>query len=628
MPVSTNRLGVLIRPSLAGERPDDRRPLPLLRGEEAREARPGRLADELLVTDHHVDPGVFTSDFHDTRPIDVYKSKHRVYVQLMPPRSPKRAVIYTRISDDREGREYGVQRQEEDCRALADRAGYTVIEVFTENDVSASSKSRKPRPRYRAMLELARSGGCDVIISFSSSRLTRRPMEFEELIQLHEETKIAIELVGGRNDLSTARGRRHARDDASRDAEEAETTGERVARAARQRAEKGLWNGGPFAPAGYRFGPQAAAGGKILEIDPDKAELIREAARRLLARETLYGICQDWNRRGESTSTGKRWAPPNLRRAVERPAVAGLTEVKGAEHDVFHDAQWPAILDRDIWDRVRAVFGADGRKFRGTPGPFGQVALGKGVTVCKVCGQRLIASKYGEDRRRLFCSTQNTGGCGSVTIDYTWFEAHVFAAMATHVATEEFAAALDRRKQASPEDKIRDLHAQLRSIDAERERIRTSFEKGWRTESETDFEMTRLTELEAKTRQALDEAARSQDAVWWDHNNIHEVWEKADISQRRALAESLVVKIEVGQHPKGVARGTPHRRGTEDETSFALRLGAHWFAVMEARVTIHWRHAPADNKLVAYHFVDAEVLRAHQQATEPKSTRRRSSRAD
>ncbi|HEX9497165.1 MAG TPA: hypothetical protein VF926_01955, partial [Mycobacterium sp.] len=32
--------------------------------------------------------------------------------------TPPRAGIYVRISDDREGRGLGVERQEEDCRAL------------------------------------------------------------------------------------------------------------------------------------------------------------------------------------------------------------------------------------------------------------------------------------------------------------------------------------------------------------------------------------------------------------------------------------------------------------------------------------------------------------------------------
>jgi site-specific DNA recombinase len=40
--------------------------------------------------------------------------------------APRAAAIYCRISDDREGTGLGVDRQEEDCRALAQRKGWKV----------------------------------------------------------------------------------------------------------------------------------------------------------------------------------------------------------------------------------------------------------------------------------------------------------------------------------------------------------------------------------------------------------------------------------------------------------------------------------------------------------------------
>ena len=50
---------------------------------------------------------------------------------------PVRAVVYVRISDDPEGTERGVDRQEADCRAYAAAHGWEVAGVFRENDTSA-----------------------------------------------------------------------------------------------------------------------------------------------------------------------------------------------------------------------------------------------------------------------------------------------------------------------------------------------------------------------------------------------------------------------------------------------------------------------------------------------------------
>ncbi len=65
-------------------------------------------------------------------------------------------MIYCRISNDETGAGLGVERQEQDCRELAARLGWTVVETFADNDLLAYSG--KPRPRYRAMLDGIRAG--------------------------------------------------------------------------------------------------------------------------------------------------------------------------------------------------------------------------------------------------------------------------------------------------------------------------------------------------------------------------------------------------------------------------------------------------------------------------------------
>lgn len=58
---------------------------------------------------------------------------------------PASWAIYARISRDREGSNLAVERQEEDCRKLAESLGLKgEPDVYIDNDVSATS--RKPRP--------------------------------------------------------------------------------------------------------------------------------------------------------------------------------------------------------------------------------------------------------------------------------------------------------------------------------------------------------------------------------------------------------------------------------------------------------------------------------------------------
>ena len=81
---------------------------------------------------------------------------------------PVRAAIYARISDDKEGREAGVTRQVEDCRALAERLGWQlhpdVDPVLIDNDISASTKSRQRRPAFDSLLAEVGAGAFDGLV--------------------------------------------------------------------------------------------------------------------------------------------------------------------------------------------------------------------------------------------------------------------------------------------------------------------------------------------------------------------------------------------------------------------------------------------------------------------------------
>ena len=85
------------------------------------------------------------------------------------------AAVYCRISQDREGAGLGVTRQEADCRALCERRGWTVVEVYTDNDVSAYSG--KPRPNWARLIEDVRAGHIGAIVGWHVDRLTRSPRE-------------------------------------------------------------------------------------------------------------------------------------------------------------------------------------------------------------------------------------------------------------------------------------------------------------------------------------------------------------------------------------------------------------------------------------------------------------------
>src|SRR5262245_3441044 len=120
------------------------------------------------------------------------------------------AAVYARISTDRTGAGLGVQRQEADCRELATRMGWTVGEVFVDNDMSASCGKR--RPEYERLLGALETKAVGAVLAWHPDRLHRSPTELEAFIDVIERTKAKVATVqSGEVDLSTPSGRMTAR---------------------------------------------------------------------------------------------------------------------------------------------------------------------------------------------------------------------------------------------------------------------------------------------------------------------------------------------------------------------------------------------------------------------------------
>src|SRR4051794_33460632 len=117
----------------------------------------------------------------------------------------KNAAIYVRISQDRTGAGLGVERQEEDCRALAERLGWRVVEVYPDNDVSAYSG--KARKHYTRMLADIEAGRINAVLAWHTDRLHRNVREQLDYIDLSVARDIPTQTVtAGTLDLSTPNG--------------------------------------------------------------------------------------------------------------------------------------------------------------------------------------------------------------------------------------------------------------------------------------------------------------------------------------------------------------------------------------------------------------------------------------
>jgi len=251
------------------------------------------------------------------------------------------AAIYLRQSEDRNGNMLAVDRQRQDCEKLCAQKGWVTTE-YMDNDTSASNG--KTRPDYQRMLADIRDGRIDAVVAWDLDRLYRQPRELEDLIDLADQKHLALATVGGEADLSTDNGRLFARIKGAVAKSETDRKSARQKRAAQQRAEAGT-PGRSTVPFGYR---QA---GDALELEPAEAMMVRDAYSAILAGVSLHAITRQWNTGNVPTRRGNRWSGATVRQVLMAWRNAGVAVYKG---EPVGEGAWPAIVDRDVFDGVRA----------------------------------------------------------------------------------------------------------------------------------------------------------------------------------------------------------------------------------------------------------------------------------
>ena len=297
------------------------------------------------------------------------------------------AVIYTRISRDRAGAGLGVERQRADCEALAERLGWDVLEVYSDNDISAYS-GRK-RPGYDAMLDALESGKAGAVLAWHTDRLHRSPVELEAFIDLCDRRELEVRTVqAGVIDLGTASGKMVARMLGAAARHEVEHSVERQKRAKLQAAIEGKFRGGRRS-----FGYEADG----MTLRENEAAAIRDAVHRLLSGVSIAQIVREWNAAGLVTSfAGKQWTPRDFRKVITRPRNAGLVTHEGK---IIGTGKWPAIIDVESHHALVAMLSDPSRRLSMSTE---RKHLGSGLYICGKCGKKMLtATQIGRtDRNR------------------------------------------------------------------------------------------------------------------------------------------------------------------------------------------------------------------------------------
>jgi len=251
----------------------------------------------------------------------------------------KRCVIYTRISVAQEA-SVSLERQEEAARQYAAARGWQVVEVFTDDGVSASHNKPVDRDGWRRLL--ASPQKFQAVVIWKLDRLARRVLDFHLANEALRERGAGLVAVENSLDLTTGDGRLVANVLASFAEYEADAISARV-RAARSHLLRAGRVVGGTVPYGWRNVPNPDGPGLVLARDPDRIDYVRGMAERALRGDTVYSV-QQWldkagaplpgtaparpevaSRRKPKARKTSTWSYSTVERILRNPVLAGMT---------------------------------------------------------------------------------------------------------------------------------------------------------------------------------------------------------------------------------------------------------------------------------------------------------------
>jgi site-specific DNA recombinase len=454
--------------------------------------------------------------------------------------------IYARLSDDKGAEQTATGRQIADCRRLAADRGLVVAEAHIYEDVDLSAFKQVRRPAFERLLDDLDAGLLAGVICWKLDRLTRSHRDFERLWEIMERRGAKLVSLHEQFDTSTPAGEFTLRMMVGMARMESQNIALRLRSRLAEKREAGLPHAGGYRPYGYR--------GDFVTVDPDEAAVVREAAGRLLAGETLREVTKDLNRRGLLSSTGKPWSPPTLRRTLASPRLAGLrvhwrreptaTGKTRRVREVVGPGTWEAILDQETHRALVALFEDPARRSQ-TRQP--RVHLLAGLLRCGRCGGPMYVQSHGRRRPKDYrCLAPPVGrGCGGVSILAGPLEELVTQAAISVVDGPELAATLAAQAdwnadwdeaarlaedQAALEELSRDYYVERRITREEFLTARDDLEARIRGAAAS---------LERRTRSALLAELASSDTVLADR------WPTLDADRRRAVLAALFKTIVV-----------------------------------------------------------------------------------
>jgi site-specific DNA recombinase len=322
-----------------------------------------------------------------------------------------RCAIYTRKSTDegleKEFNSLDAQREsgENYIKAQVEEGWACLPDRYDDGGFTGGNMER---PALKRLLADVEAGKIDCIVVYKVDRLSRSLLDFAKMVETFDKHNVSFVSVTQLINTSTSMGRLMLNVLLSFAQFEREIISERTRDKIAAARRRGQWSGG-MPLLGYDVDPR----GSKLIVNEDEASRVRAIFELYLTHQSLIATIQEldqrgwvnkrWTTRKGHERGGRQFTKTSLHKLLTNVAYLGKLRYKTEIHDGEHDA----LVDADVWQRVQALLGRNGRTGgAAVRNKFG--ALLKGILRCTACDCAMSpthSTKNGNKRYRYYVCT-------------------------------------------------------------------------------------------------------------------------------------------------------------------------------------------------------------------------------
>jgi len=479
-----------------------------------------------------------------------------------------KVALYARVSSEKQDVDLSISAQLKSLREYTIRNGHQLVKEYVDE---AESGKTAARPSFREMIAAARRSQkpFDLILVWKYSRFARSREDsivFKTMLKKHGIRVVSITEPAE----DTPTGKLFEAMIESLDEFYSANLGEEVTRGMRESASRGFYISAR-APFGYRK-VKVNDGGKErpkLEIEPNQAETVVRIFQGMLEGKGLIEIAKQLNREGIAGPKGKGWIKTTIRKILVNEAyignsVWGNTSVRNLPA-VRVDNAWPAIIDKDSFNQVRALL-----KNRAPviihPKRVASRYLLSGLVKCGYCGKALVGQDAKNGQFTYYvCGTLLKKGAGSCPTRYLnshQFENLVINKIKEHVLTTENLTNLVKMVNGEMDSSVTEskehlqiIKTEINDVDRRLERLYDAIETGQikladlapriqqLRQRQEQLQSTRM-ELEIQLSDRRVELADIETVTSYV-KDLHNVLNESSLTEKKSFVRSFIKEVKV-----------------------------------------------------------------------------------